>query len=42
VRSLSPFGERVGVRGLRNHRETLTPHPTLSLWEREQIESAAA
>jgi hypothetical protein len=28
VRSLSPFGERVGVRGLQNYRETLTPHPT--------------
>jgi hypothetical protein len=28
VRSLSPFGERVGVRGLQNCRETLTPHPT--------------
>src|SRR5262245_41356726 len=28
VRSLSPLGERVGVRGLQNHRETLTPHPT--------------
>src|SRR5262249_14702110 len=28
VRSLSPLGERVGVRGLRNCRETLTPHPT--------------
>src|SRR5262245_13694652 len=28
VRSLSPFGERVGVRGLENYRETLTPHPT--------------
>src|SRR5262249_5420400 len=26
--SLSPFGERVGVRGLQNYRETLTPHPT--------------
>src|SRR5262249_4667082 len=41
VRSLSPLGERVGVRGLQNHRETLTPHPPLSLWEREQIEPAA-
>src|SRR5215831_16401333 len=28
VRSLSPFGERVGVRGIQNDRETLTPHPT--------------
>src|SRR5262245_17494927 len=28
VRSLSPLGERVGVRGLQNYRETLTPHPT--------------
>jgi hypothetical protein len=28
VRSLSPFGERVGVRGLQNHRETIAPHPT--------------
>jgi hypothetical protein len=28
VRSLSPFGERVGVRGLQNQRESLTPHPT--------------
>src|SRR2546430_16712593 len=28
VRSLSPFGERVGVRGLPNYRGTLTPHPT--------------
>ena len=28
VRSLSPFGERVGVRGLPAYRETLTPHPT--------------
>ena len=27
VRSLSPLGERVGVRGLQNYRETLTPHP---------------
>ena len=26
--SAPPFGERVGVRGLRNYRETLTPHPT--------------
>jgi hypothetical protein len=26
VRSLSPFGERVGVRGLQNYRETLAPH----------------
>ena len=28
MRSLSPFGERVGVRGLQSQRETLTPHPT--------------
>ena len=28
VRSLSPFGERVGVRGSQNYREALTPHPT--------------
>src|SRR5262249_62108163 len=28
ARSLSPFGERVGVRGLQTYRETLTPHPT--------------
>jgi hypothetical protein len=28
VCSLSPFGERVGVRGIQNHQETLTPHPT--------------
>src|SRR5439155_17100137 len=28
VRSLSPFGERVGVRGLQTYREILTPHPT--------------
>jgi hypothetical protein len=28
VRSLSPFGERVGVRGLHYYRETITPHPT--------------
>src|SRR5262249_22948818 len=28
VRSLSPFGERVGVRGLQNYRKLLTPHPT--------------
>src|SRR5215467_2872966 len=28
VRSLSPFGERVGVRGIQDYRETLTPHPT--------------
>src|SRR6516165_4456365 len=28
VLSLSPFGERVGVRGSGTHRETLTPHPT--------------
>jgi two-component sensor histidine kinase len=27
VCSLSPFGERVGVRGIQNYRETLTPHP---------------
>jgi nitrate/nitrite transport system ATP-binding protein len=27
VSSLSPFGERVGVKGLENHRETITPHP---------------
>src|SRR5215471_9579518 len=34
VRSLSPLGERVGVRGLQNYRETLTPHPTpLSMGE---------
>src|SRR5262249_3638240 len=24
----SPFGERVGVRGIQNYRETLTPNPT--------------
>jgi hypothetical protein len=30
VRSLSPFGERVGVRGIQNYREslTLTPAPS--------------
>jgi hypothetical protein len=28
VRSLSPFGERVGVRGFEAYRETKTPHPT--------------
>jgi len=28
MRSLSPFGERVGVKGLPAPRETLTPHPT--------------
>jgi hypothetical protein len=28
VHSLSPFGERVGVRGLQNHREAIAPHPT--------------
>jgi hypothetical protein len=28
VCSLSPFGERVGVRGIQNYREALTPHPT--------------
>src|SRR6266851_431013 len=28
VRSLSPLGERAGVRGLPDYRETLTPHPT--------------
>src|SRR5215813_7095006 len=28
ARSLSPFGERVGVRGSQNYREALTPHPT--------------
>ena len=39
--SLSPFGERVGVRGLQNHRKTLTPHPALSLWERERTEIVA-
>src|SRR5262249_20627459 len=27
LRSLSRFGERVGVRAIQNHRETLTPHP---------------
>src|SRR5215470_13647882 len=37
VRSLSPLGERVGG-GLQNYRETLTPHPPLTLREREQIE----
>src|SRR5215470_5305574 len=41
VRSLSPFGERVGVRGLQNYRETLTLTPPLSLRERERIEPAA-
>src|SRR5216684_6198040 len=28
VCSLSPLGERVGVRGLQNYREIVTPHPT--------------
>jgi len=28
VSSLSPVGERDGVRGLQDHRETITPHPT--------------
>jgi nitrate/nitrite transport system ATP-binding protein len=28
VSSLSPVGERDGVRGLQNHRVTITPHPT--------------
>ena len=28
VRSLSPLGERVGVRGLPVHRKSVTPHPT--------------
>src|SRR5215813_12919830 len=28
VRSLSPLGERVGVRGVPAYRWTLTPHPT--------------
>ena len=28
VSSLSPVGERDGVRGLQNQRETITPHPT--------------
>ena len=28
---VSPFGERAGVRGIQNHRKTLTPHPTPSL-----------
>src|SRR6187397_655048 len=45
VRSLSPFGERVGVRGVTAYRATLTPHPSpltppLSLWERERTEFA--
>ena len=39
--SLRSLSRLVGVRGLQNYRETLTPHPTLSLWEREQIEPAA-
>ena len=30
VCSLSPFGERVGVRGFEAYRETLTPHPALA------------
>src|SRR5262245_17183768 len=28
VRSLSPFGERAGVRGLQDYREIRAPHPT--------------
>jgi hypothetical protein len=40
VRSLSPFGERVGVRGIQNYRKTLTLTPSLSLWEREQTDRA--
>ena len=38
MRSLSPFVERVGVRGLPNYREALTPHPTpLPMGERAGI-----
>jgi hypothetical protein len=44
VISLSPFGERVGVRGVRIVEIIERPKPLtppLSLWEREQTEHAA-
>jgi hypothetical protein len=41
VRSLSPFGERVGVGGALEPWKDFEPlTPPLSLWEREQIEPA--
>src|SRR5262249_10056247 len=42
VLSLSPFGERVGVRGSETHRETLTPHPTPLPMGEEQTEFAVS
>jgi hypothetical protein len=42
VSSLSPLGERVGVRGLRTIERPYPLTPPLSLREREQTESAAA
>src|SRR6266487_2679050 len=40
VRSLSPFGERVGVSGLQTYREILTPHPTPLPGEGDFVEGA--
>jgi tripartite-type tricarboxylate transporter receptor subunit TctC len=42
VRSLSPFGERVGVRGRPANERPKPLTPPLSLWEREQTACAAS